>query len=124
MLYENNWSDDGLYRKFSGAVRTYHILKSNLELHDDHRFPGINYIINDFTAIDEVLIDESNVNYIATVDAMRSDKNSGLKVALLIANNDIQRALAENFCSLMEQSSYICRTFLSLDEATDWASSI
>lgn len=124
MPYENKWSDFGVYRKFTGSVHTHHILKSNLDLHDDHRFSKLNYIINDFTGINEVLIDKTNVSDIATVDAIRSHKNNGLKVVLLIANNEIQKDLAEKFCQLMEQSRYICQTFLSLDEATDWANSI
>lgn len=124
MPYENKWSDYGVYRRFTGAVHTQHILKSNLELHEDPRFPKLFYIINDFSNISEVLIDDQNVSDIATVDALRSNENSGLKVALLIANNDIQKALAENFCNLMNQSNYVCRTFLSLDEATEWANTL
>jgi len=120
MPCENSWSENGLYRKFTGNIQTGHILKSNFDLHRDDRFQSLRYVLNDFREINTVLLDEENVEDIAVVDALRSSKNKGLKVALVIANTSAQVTLALAFAERMKGSHYQCKVFMTSRDAHAW----
>ena len=120
MPCEYNWMDHGLYRKFTGSIDAKHILKSNFELHSDNRFQSLRYVLNDFSEITTVLLGEEDVRDIAIVDSMRSCINKGLKVAIVIANNPTQTALALSFSEIMEKSHYQCRVFIKSKDAMAW----
>jgi len=123
MPCEYEWLEDGLYRKFTGKIDTQYILKSNYELYGDDRFQYLSYVLNDFSEIDTVLLDEEDVLDIANIDSMRSRINIGLKVALVIANHPTQVALALTFTEFMEKSNYKCKVFLKPKDALSWLTS-
>ncbi len=72
MSYTNVWEIDGLHRIFTGKVSGEDIFESNIELHRDHRFKGIEYIINDFSKITGHSIELSHTEIYASTDETRT----------------------------------------------------
>lgn len=120
MPYHNVWETHGLYRVFSGELQGDEIFSSNVAVQADPRFPGIRYIINDFTGISGHQIDDTHIWIYAKTDHMVAGSKQQLKIALLVQGAE-QMALAQDYKSLMSDCSFDCDVFTELADARAWA---
>ena len=120
MSYSNTWLDRGLIRTFSGTVDGEEILESNFALHAHPKFESVEFVINDFTQVSEILINESHTRAFSSVDKNLSLRKPDLKIALVI-NRPEHMPLAIHYRQLMLDSSFECEIFDRLDDARAWA---
>lgn len=120
MPHTNHWDAHGLHRQFTGVVDSDEILSSNLELHQDHRFDDIRYVINDFTLVTGLDIVEGHTRSFATVDKNVSHRKPQLKIAIVV-NQPPQIMLAQAYRQHMLDSLFECEIFSNLEEAEAWA---
>jgi hypothetical protein len=119
--HTNIWEPNGLYRKFIGEVSGDEILDSNLTLHVHPEFKQINYVINDFTEITGLLIDNGHTKTYARVDGIISCIKDKLKIAIVTQADHI--ALANDYCEHMKDRVFECGIFQILEDARNWANS-
>jgi len=117
-----NWSHNGLIREFSGTVTGSEIIGSNFEIHGDLRFDGINYVMNDFSNIDDCIIVEDELHILSVSDEVATHANSRLKIAIIATRSDTIE-LARVYCDLMRQATYDAALFSNLDDAQTWGNS-
>lgn len=111
----------GYYRKFQGEITPSEILSSNFELHHDPDFMGVKYVINDFTDITGVDMDERHTKIYASTDDFMADVKDSLKIAVVISADPLHRALAENYQQELKSKNFESQVFEQLDAARQWA---
>lgn len=119
MAYENHWTKNGLYRKFSGTITGKEIFESNTQLHGDARFDDLEYIVNDFTAIDGYEYAEFDINLIALSDKVSKLVARKVKIALVINIPELFD-LVDMYLREIGEAEFDCRVFHSTDEAREW----
>jgi hypothetical protein len=122
MPYENHWTENGLYRKFTGTVSGMEIFKSNTELHGDARFDELQYILNDFTTIDNYDICDVDINLIANSDKVSQIVHRNVKVAIVVDKPELYDWVDKYFLEI-GQAAFDCRLFHNCDEAKEWIES-
>lgn len=120
MAHTNTWNENGLFRKFTGEISPEEILKSNFDIHVHPKFESINYIINDFTGVTDLVINAEHTKIYASTDDIISDTKGHLKIAI-IAKLDAHIALANNYKEEMKNKFFKCEIFQTLKEAQVWA---
>lgn len=121
MPYTNIWEPRGLHRMFSGEVSGDEIFESNLELHTDIRFKGIQYIINDFSGVTDHSIDLGHTEVYASTDKIISKTKHALAIALVVPQAHFFD-LAKNYCDLMRGQTFECNIFQTVEDARSWIS--
>ena len=121
MSCEKVWEPQGLYRKFSGDISLVEILESNLEDHSDHRFPDIDYVIDDMSEITSLSLADHDTAAIAKVNDMFAATKHRFKIAICIQDNPMQKKIAQGFQEQMEDTPFQCGVFLNLTDARVWA---
>jgi len=119
--YHNNWKDNGLYRKFTGEITGGEILESNLSIHGDPRFDGINYVLNDFISIVEFDVNNTDINIISTIDNVAALSKQKLKIAIVATNTDLLKWV-NVYLNMMQDSPYETAVFSTCSDALNWAS--
>lgn len=119
MPHSNTWQDHGLIRSFTGTVDGEEILESNFELHTNPKFNNADYVINDFSLVTDISINETHARAFSSVDKNLSHRKPTLKIALVVIHQE-QRVLAEHYRQLMMDSSFQCEIFDTLVEAQAW----
>lgn len=122
MAHTKNWTEDGVYRKFTDEISPDEILKSNFELQADPRFEEINYIINDFTKVTKLKFTSNHTKIYASTDDIISSSKGNLKIAI-VAVQDAHIALANNYRDDMLNKFFKCEIFKTIKEAEDWVKS-
>lgn len=112
---------NGYYRKFTGELSPSEILTSNFDLHADPNFMQANYVINDFTEVAGLNMDERHTEVYASTDDFMADVKKSLKIAIVISNNPVHRALAENYQQELKSKNFESQIFEQLEAARDWA---
>lgn len=122
MPHTNTWTEHSLYRKFTGEISPDEILISNFETHNHTNFSRIKYIINDFTDVTSVNIDNSHTKIYATTDDIISNTKGELKIAIVV-QQEAHIALANNYRNEMKNKCFECEIFKTLADAENWAKS-
>ena len=123
MSYQNIWKENVLHRTFSEKTSAKEVLDSNLLIHGDSRFDRINYIINDFTQIDDFEVTEPEVREIVAIDNAAVNSKPRLKIAIVATLQPLLEWI-NLYCKKMESSSYECKIFSDKDDAHEWTSKL
>ena len=123
MSYKNIWKENVLHRTFSEKTSAKEVLDSNLLIHGDSRFDRINYIINDFTQIDDFEVTEPEVREIVAIDNAAVNSKPRLKIAIVATLQPLLEWI-NLYCNKMESSSYECKIFSDKDDAHEWTTKL
>ena len=115
----STWEEKGLYRVFSGKISGEEVLQSNLDTHGDPRFDDLRYVINDFTQVSDFEVTESDIEIIAVVDDVAVLSNPKIKIALVVTLRSLLEWVGL-YCEKMEDATYICGIFSTVEEARQW----
>jgi len=113
------WKPDYLLRKFTGDVTGEEILKSNFDLQSHPRFSIIKYLINDFSEITSLLIDENHTKIYASTDDIISDTKGKFKIAI-VTDNEAHVELANSYRDSLKNNVFDCEIFATVAEAKKW----
>ena len=115
------WLSDGLLREFSGEISPAEILKSNFEIHAHPQFESIKYIMNDFTQVTKLLVEETHTKIYSSTDDIISDTKGKLLIAMVVLDDQIP--LAESYRNEMDNKLFTCEIFKTREEAQAWVDS-
>lgn len=120
MALEITWESNGVYRKFFDTVSTADLNRAVQEVHEDPRFDGLTYSINDFLEVTSVDVPKSAVGAAVLKTIGDSGANRKILLAVVTANQEV-RALVEFYInpSYLPYPAKICQT---VDEARAWIS--
>jgi len=86
MTHTFNWETNGLYRKFSGNIRSDEILETSLELQMMPEFEQAKYIINDFLEVTSHSVLPEHTKAYAAIDKVIANTAGIIKIALVVDN--------------------------------------
>jgi hypothetical protein len=118
MAYEINWEQKGMLRRFSGSTSDLEIMQSVSDTSGDPRFETLRYIINDFTACDDVSYTKEGTELISALGVLSELSNPHFKVAI-VAAKPATGNLAKSYLSAT-LSNIPTRMFATLGEAREW----
>ena len=119
MPHSFDWNSRRLIREFSGEISPQEILKSNFELQNHPLFEDIDYIVNDFTQVTALVINEDHAKIYASTDDIISDTKGPLKIAI-VAIEDAHITLAESYKKDMQNKHFQCEIFPTTEDAIKW----
>lgn len=122
MTHTLNWESNRLIRKFTGDVGAEEILKSNFDLQVHPKFATIKYIINDFTDVEHLLVQEEHTKIYASTDDVISDTKGHFKIAI-VTTKDEHIELAKAYRAAMKNNLFECEIFSTVEEAQKWGES-
>lgn len=117
MAYELTWEVNGVYWKYSGKVVGEEIIDASTSIYGDKRFSTLKYKFVDFSNVDKVDIDKSQLALIAYQHLAAERANPYLKNAILIKSG---HKMAKAFAAFFKKSSWEVKVFTDLDEANKW----
>ena len=120
VAYENNWERNGVVKIFSGSVDGRQVLDSVISVEADKRFDSVRYVINDFSNVVDIDINERDIIRIAAMDRGASVTNPNIRIAV-VTNDNRMRDLVQRYGKLMKDSPYQALLFESINEAREWA---
>lgn len=120
MAYKNKWERCGVIRVFSGSIDGKQLLDSVISVEEDRRFDSIRYVINDFSNVVNIDINDRDVIRVAAMDRGASVTNPNIRIAV-VTNDNRMRDLTQRYGELMKGSPYQALLFGSIDEARNWA---
>ncbi len=113
------WEPRGLFRRFSGVVTSEEILQAVLKVYGDPRFDDLTYVINDFSDIEGVALDERNIKKVAYLDKASARTNPRIKIAF-VTRNPAFFGYAEMYMKFVDELPWQTEIFSSLEEAREW----
>ena len=119
MPHTTNWEKDGIIRTFSGELDPEEILTSNFEIYNQPNFEIVKYIINDFSGVTSLTVDNEHTKIFASTDDIISKTKGKLLIAIVITHQK-HVALAKNYQQEMKNNLFICEIFESLEDAKKW----
>lgn len=122
MSHTLTWNSNNLFRKFTGDVSGEEILKSNFELQLHPQFATIKYLVNDFTEVENLLIEIEHTKIYASTDDIISDTKGHFKIAIVVSQ-DPHIELAKSYRDSMKNNLFECEIFATVEEARDWGES-
>ena len=119
MAHTYNWETNGLYRKFSGNIRSDEILETSLELQMMPEFEQAKYVINDFLEVTGHSVLPEHTKAYAAIDNVIANTAGIIKIALVIDNEALTQ-IADNYLELMENELFDCALFKTVEDARHW----
>ena len=119
MTHTTNWEKDGIIRIFTGELSPEEILSSNFDIYNQPNFETIKYIINDFTEVTSLAIDNEHIKIYASTDDIIS-KTKGKLLIAIVATHQKHIALAKNYQQEMENNLFVCELFKNIEDAKKW----
>lgn len=119
MPYQNKWEEVGLHRTFTGTISGQEVLTANLSIQGDPRFDDINFVLNDFTAIDGFDVTEIDISKIVATDNAAAISNPNLKIAIVATDKSLLEWIYM-YLGKMETSPYQCQIFHNKNDALTW----
>ncbi len=113
------WEPKGLYREFSGIVTSREILQAVLRVYGDPRFDELKYVINDFSQVEGVELDELNIKKVAYLDKASARSNPKIKIAF-VTQNEAFYEYAALYSKFVEDLPWQTEVFPSLEQAREW----
>ncbi len=118
MSYELTWEQRGVVKRFFGSVTNDELMQSVIETERDARFDDIRYVINDFLACTECLIETRTVDEVAAIDSVAALTNSRIHIAIVTNLPEIVAAAKQYAESPI--NVYTTRIFATLKDARTW----
>ena len=117
-------SKQSVWTKFSGIVTYVETLNATNALYNNPRCDDVLHAYWDFTEIDGFVVDESEVEEMASVDNAASLYLRPMKVAFILSDPDLL-VLAHQYIAHMQAlgSAWQNRIFSTMEEARDWIAS-
>jgi hypothetical protein len=119
MPYETHWEADGILWVYTGAMSDDDVLRANLDLYDDPRFPSIRYQIADFQLVDAFTATAQTVRKLSRMDREQSARNPLMKVAI-VASSPLTRGIASLYVLSAADTPWSIKVFDALDDAREW----
>lgn len=121
MGFELNWHPKGVTKHYFGWVTGEDLLRSLEQTEADEHFDSLRYVINDFLAIDGVLMETIHpelIEELAAIDKAASGMNPGIKIAIVATDPNVLN-LAQAYVD-SKFRSFPTRLFSTLAEAKVW----
>jgi len=118
MAYEIHWEKRGAYRRFFGHTSDVEIMQSVNEASGDPRVGELHYVINDFTACDDVSYSKEGTELISALGVLSEMRNSDLKIAI-VADKSSTSGLVSTYMSV-SLNTLPTRVFSTLSDAREW----
>ena len=122
MAHTIDWKTDGIMRVFTGNLNPEEILTSNFEICNHPAFSTIKYIINDFTAVTSITVDNEHTKIFALTDDIISSTKGKYFIAI-VATQDKHIALAKNYQKEMKNTVFVSEIFETVGDAQKWVDS-
>ena len=122
MAHTIDWKTDGIMRVFTGNLNPEEILTSNFEICNHPAFSTIKYIINDFTAVTSITVDNEHTKIFALTDDIISSTKGKYFIAI-VATQDKHIALAKNYQKEMKNTVFASEIFETVGDAQKWVDS-
>jgi hypothetical protein len=119
-MFEHNWEDRGLVRRFFGHVTADELARSAILGQQDPRFDTMRYVINDFRDCSSVDAPPEAVEEIAATDAGAAMTNKSIRIAT-VSNNPAILAISDLY-EKAGYSPYPVRNFSTIEAARKWLS--
>jgi len=119
MPYETHWEADGVRWVYTGAMSDDDVLRANLDLYGDSRFPSIHYQIADFRGVDAFTATAETVRKLSRMDREQSARNPLMKVAI-VASSPLTRGIASLYVLSAGDTPWSIQVFDALDGAREW----
>jgi len=119
MSHSDHWETHGLRRVFSGTIDAESLIDINLKLHGNPRFEHAEYVLNDFSEVDDFVFSLDDINEIAIFDKVATRSKHRLKIAIVSQHPEL-RMWAQQYCELMEGSAFQGKLFMEVEEAYLW----
>lgn len=119
MSYQNVWSKTQVIKQFHGIVSGDDFVDSVRSVSGDPRFDNLKAVVNDFSDVSEMSIDESSLMDATALTVGVSITNPKLKVAFVIPEGKIGQQV-KMVLAPQVVPSYRHQVFTSLVDALDW----
>lgn len=117
-----DWKTDGIMRVFTGDLNPEEILASNFEICNQPDFSTIKYIINDFTGVTSITVDNEHIKIYASTDDIISSTKGKYLIAI-VATKDEHINLAKNYQKEMKNTVFVSKIFKTVEDAQKWVDS-
>ena len=122
MAHTIDWKTDGIMRVFTGDLNPEEILASNFEICHQPAFSKVKYIINDFTGVTSLTVDNEHTKIYASTDDIISSTKGKFFIAI-VATQDEHIALAKYYQKEMKNTVFISEIFKTVKDAQKWVDS-
>jgi len=119
MSHNITWEESGVYREFYDFVTGEEILASNFELQAHPKFETIDYVINDFTKVNDHSITIPHTSAYAKTDEISAQEKTVLKIGLIVTKKDLFD-LADSYQNMMETMKFECKIFKTIGQTRNW----
>jgi hypothetical protein len=117
--YETHWEDGGIRWVYTGAMSDDDVLRANLDLYDDARFPTLKFQIADFTGVIALTARAETIRKLSHMDREQSKRNRHIRVAL-IATTPLARGIASMYVLAAGDTPWSIEVFETEEDARDW----
>jgi hypothetical protein len=115
------WHDRGVTKQYFGILTGDDILDSVQQVEADERFDDLRYTINDFTGIDDVLLESFSpdlVDMVAAIDKAAYKANPNIRIPIVTTHADVER-MAKQYAE-SDLNVYPTKIVSTLDAAYAW----
>ena len=120
MPYTIRWGTHGLVWTYCGVLTGEELIKSNLEIYADARFPKLHYQIADLRMVREFKVLPEHMQRIAELDAAAFAVNRRIRVAVVaseVTGAHMNRSYDENSAA----EHWRTKVFKDYAKANEWA---
>lgn len=114
-----HWEARGVLRVCSGDIGFEEYMQSTAELHNDPRFDGLRYFIDDFTQVESLHMSSNDVEMVIASMIGAAYSNPHIRMAMVARSEPLRQMLAQ----LLRMSPYVNRVFDTQAEAREWIGS-
>ena len=86
-------------------VTAEEVLTSNLSIHGDSRFEKLKYVYNDFSHIDDYVLNTFDISNITSIDNIAANYNENLKIIIVATNKGILKG-AHIYADQLKDTSF------------------
>ena len=122
MAHTTDWQTDGIMRVFTGNLTPDEILASNFKICEHPAFSTIKYIINDFTGVTSLTVDNEHTKIFASTDDIISSTKGKYFIAIVATQNE-HIALAKNYQKEVKNNLFVTEIFGTIEDAQKWVDS-
>jgi hypothetical protein len=116
MGYSLHWEPHGVVRTLSGEIGFDEYMQSIAELQNDMRFDALRFIIEDFSAVESIHIDPTEIDMVIASVIGGAFSNPHIQVAAVARLQQVRELI-----TLFAQGSpYVTRMFDDLVAARSW----
>lgn len=113
------WIGSDFIATFYGDISFGDIAEANGIMYGDSRFENMKYQIFDYSKINSIDLNHDVARIIFNLDSAATVWNHSVKVATVTVNADFKESI-EEYNKQMESSSWITKTFETMQEAIQW----